>query len=136
MSVAALAPVLLHINPILGSLIGIVATLIFVAVAIAVIIRLRARGGRDDKEFGGGNLGASTSERNTDVELLDKDGFEEKNPDIVPNKSYINSADVSFQSNSGLCYRRDFRGTRRWFTRIFSRSLMLFTSGSKGFLWQ
>lgn len=88
---AALAPVLLHINPILGSLIGVVATLIFVAVAVAVIVRLRANSERDDKEFGGGNPPSSPSVRcaagSTEVELLDKgsaESLEEKNPDIVP----------------------------------------------------
>lgn len=80
----ALAPVLLHINPILGSLIGVVATLIIVAVAIIIIVRLR-RGGDDDKEFQTGTLATTPNERRD--ELLDKgslESLEDKNPDIVP----------------------------------------------------
>lgn len=91
MGFVALAPVLLNINPILGSLIGMVATLIFVAVAVVVVIRLRAN---EEHEK---DLTSSPSTRcaggNTDVELLDKDS-EEKNPDIVPNKNvYVGSGD-------------------------------------------
>lgn len=89
---------MLHINPILGSLIGVVATLIFVAVAIVVIIRLR-RNNDDDKEYSGGGLNAPPSERcpvgSTEADLLDKgsvDSLEDKNPDIVPSLNvYVTS---------------------------------------------
>lgn len=95
---SATTPVLLHITPILGALIGVVAALIFVAVLIVVVIRLRGGGERDDKDYDDGGL--STSHRRSvgisdkaSTEPLNKDlngsvdSLEEKNPDVIPQKN-------------------------------------------------
>lgn len=152
----ALAPVLLHINPILGSLIGLVATLIFVAVAIIVVVRLRGNRDSDNKDCVGGNLTTSTSDRcigNTEVELLDKgslDSLEEKNPDIVPNKStinvYMNSSDgfctaktVSFYTNNPYRIAMSlaaFRRMTRLPTRSYNKFHMYSTTCNKQFRCQ
>lgn len=101
---------MLHINPILGSLIGVVATLIFVAVAIIVIIRLR-RNGDDDKEYPVGTLTAPPSEccavGTTEADLLDKDSvdsLEDKNPDIVPSLNvYVTSGGGVYAMKVSCC---------------------------------
>lgn len=94
--IPAATPVLLHITPILGALIGVVSALILVAIIIVVVIRLRGGGERDDKDYDDGGL-SSSSRRcvagNSDkasIEPLNKDlndsvdSLEEKNPDIIP----------------------------------------------------
>lgn len=86
----------LHITPILGVLIGVVAALILVAVIIVIVIRLRGGGERDDKDYDDGGL-SSTGRRcvagngdKASIEPLNKDlndsvdSLEEKNPDIIP----------------------------------------------------
>lgn len=96
MFLSALAPVLLHLNPILGSLIGVVATLIFVAIAIIVIIRLKSY--KDNKRSATQSEICATNPTNT--ELLNKgsvESLEDKNPDIVP------SLNVYVTSDGGFC---------------------------------
>lgn len=99
----ALTPVLLHITPILGILIGVVAALILVAIIIIVIIRLRG-GGIHDDNYKDARLSSSNREcdRNSDktsMQPLNKDlnssadSLEEKNPDIVPQ----NNGDSEYQ---------------------------------------
>lgn len=92
----ATTPVFLHITPILGALIGIVAALILVAIIIVIVIRVRGGGDRDDKDYDDGGLSSSSrrcAAGNGDkasTEPLNKDlndsvdSLEEKNPDIIP----------------------------------------------------
>lgn len=95
----------LHITPILGALIGVVAALILVAVIIVIVIRLRGGGERDDKDYDDGGL-SSTGRRcvagngdKASIEPLNKDlndsvdSLEEKNPDIIPQ----NNGDDDYQ---------------------------------------
>ena len=85
-------------TPILGALIGIVATLIIVAVAIVFIVRTRERD--DTTQTTAGSVGKLTSAKNSSTaidasssnltsgvknELLSHD--DEHNPDVVPNKN-------------------------------------------------
>lgn len=86
-------------TPILGALIGIVATLIIVAVAIVFIVRTRERD--DSTQTTSGSAGKLTSAKNSSTaidasssnlagsgvknELLSHE--DEHNPDVVPNKS-------------------------------------------------
>lgn len=96
--IPASTPVLVHITPILGALIGVVAALIFVAIIIVVVIRMRGGGERDDKDYDDGGL-SSTHRRSVGIsdkastEPLNKDlngsvdSLEEKNPDVIPQKN-------------------------------------------------
>lgn len=92
-------------TPILGALIGIVATLIIVAVAIVFIVRTRGRSGEDsasaaspgasskslvaagggDRSVGPSSGGSVNSSKRRLVEH-DVSTDEELNPDVVPNK--------------------------------------------------
>ena len=90
--------VVFHMTPILGALIGIVATLIIVAVAIVFIVRTRGRSGEDSatspgasvKSFGGGDRSAAASSggsvNSSKRRLVEHDVStdEELNPDVVP----------------------------------------------------
>ena len=89
--------VVFHMTPILGALIGIVATLIIVAVAIVFIVRTRGRSGEDSatspgasvKSFGDRSAAAASSGGSVNSSkrrLVEHDVStdEELNPDVVP----------------------------------------------------
>lgn len=122
--ILAATPVLLHITPILGALIGVVSALILVAIVIVVVIRLRGGGERDDKDYDDGGL-SSSSRRcvagNSDkasIEPLNKDlndsvdSLEEKNPDIIPQ----NNAEDDYQDEE-----RAFERLNNAPLRVYSR---------------
>ncbi|KAJ9582202.1 hypothetical protein L9F63_003441, partial [Diploptera punctata] len=91
----AATPAILHITPILGVLIGVVAALVLVAVIIVVVMRLRGHGDEDVKERedgngnssrrgtppGGDKLSSIPLSKDTDESI---DSMDEKNPDIIP----------------------------------------------------
>ncbi|XP_017775173.1 PREDICTED: uncharacterized protein LOC108561652, partial [Nicrophorus vespilloides] len=116
-------PVFLHITPILGALIGVVAALILVAIIIVVVIRLRGGGENDDKDYDDGGLSSSGrrcvagSGDKASTEPLNKDlndsidSLEEKNPDIIP------------QNNM----EEDYQDEERAFERLNNASLRTYS---------
>lgn len=88
-----------HLAPILGVTLGIVITLIIIATAIVIVIRLRGADGRDNKQYdcnsistsGSTYLNSSGKNSNTVPPKSDisssLDNVDEKNPDIIPQSS-------------------------------------------------
>lgn len=125
----------LHITPILGVLIGVVAALILVAVIIVIVIRLRGGGERDDKDYDDGGL-SSAGRRcvagngdKASIEPLNKDlndsvdSLEEKNPDIIPQ----NNGDDDYQDEE-----RAFDRLNNAPLRVYSRLQSPNNAGKNG----
>lgn len=114
-------------TPILGALIGIVATLIIVAVAIVFIVRTRERD--DAAQTAAGSTGKLASAKSSSAaidasssnltagvknELLPHE--DEHNPDVVPNKngntSFLSLMQVAADDYAGKCGRIGATGLR------------------------
>ncbi|KAF5301916.1 hypothetical protein FQA39_LY10571 [Lamprigera yunnana] len=99
----ALTPVLLHITPILGILIGVVTALILIAVIIVLVKRLRTRRLQDnnckDTQLSITSRDSESNVDKTSMNALNKElnsssgSLEDKNPDIVPQ----NNGDSEYQ---------------------------------------
>lgn len=97
-NVAAATPVIMHITPSLGVLIGVVTALVLVAVIMVVVMRLQGHGDDDvkEREDGSGNSGRRETppggdkassmplSKDTDESI---DSMDEKNPDVIPQNS-------------------------------------------------
>ena len=79
--------VMFQMTPVLGALIGIVTTLIIVAVVIVFIVRTRERG--DDSASTAGSQGTASTKNTTGVagDIVNGENDDDKNPDVVPNKA-------------------------------------------------
>ncbi|KAF2892420.1 hypothetical protein ILUMI_13758, partial [Ignelater luminosus] len=121
----ALTPVLLHITPILGILIGVVAALVLVAIIIIVVIRLRGGGIHDDNykdvRLSSADRECEGSSEKNSMQPLNKDlnnsadSLEEKNPDIVPQ----NNGDSEYQEEE-RAFERLNNAPLRSYTRLQS----------------
>lgn len=116
---------LLHITPILGILIGVVAALILVAIIIIVVIRLRGGGIHDDNykdvRLSSADRECEGSSEKNSMQPLNKDlnnsadSLEEKNPDIVPQ----NNGDSEYQEEE-RAFERLNNAPLRSYTRLQS----------------
>ncbi|KAK4885048.1 hypothetical protein RN001_001319 [Aquatica leii] len=121
----ALTPVLLHITPILGIIIGVVTALILVAIVIVVIKRLRNSDMQDDAcKDTQLSVASRDTESNIDKNsmlVLNRDlnissgSIEDKNPDIVP----LNNGDSEYQEEE-RAFERLNNSTLRSYNRLQS----------------
>ena len=81
-------------TPVLGALIGIVTTLIIVAVAIVFIVKTRGRDDASGSQISSKNASQTAVNQDTinhretnNVMTLEAENVDEHNPDVVPNKN-------------------------------------------------
>ncbi|ENN74700.1 hypothetical protein YQE_08817, partial [Dendroctonus ponderosae] len=131
-------PVLLHITPLLGGLIGVLAALGMVGIIVILVVKLRRRGHRDEKDFDDGGLSsagrrcvAGSNSDKASTEPLNKDmndsvdSLEEKNPDIIPQ----NNAEDEYQDEERAFERLNNAPSMRVYSRLQSPNQ---TNGSYG----
>ncbi|KAB0805653.1 hypothetical protein PPYR_02623 [Photinus pyralis] len=112
----ALTPVLLHITPILGILIGVVSSLILVAIIIILVIRVRGASSSDDYKDSRFSCRDGENNSKNSMQTLSKelnsstDSLEEKNPDIVPH----NSGDSEYQEEERAFERLNNSSVRNY----------------------
>lgn len=102
-SAASSTAVLVQLTPLLGALVGVIATLILVAICVVIVIKFRSkRGGR---RHGTGADATTTEADKGSAEPLSRNmgshsSLEDKNPDVVPQEA--NSEDEFHQEEKAF----------------------------------
>uniref|UniRef100_A0A6P4FBB0 Uncharacterized protein LOC108049650 n=1 Tax=Drosophila rhopaloa TaxID=1041015 RepID=A0A6P4FBB0_DRORH len=100
---ASSTAVLVQLTPLLGALVGVIATLILVAICVVIVIKFRSkRGGR---RHGNGGDATTTEADKGSAEPLSRNmgshsSLEDKNPDVVPQEA--NSEDEFHQEEKAF----------------------------------
>ncbi|XP_033251075.1 uncharacterized protein LOC117190098 isoform X2 [Drosophila miranda] len=86
---ASSTAVLVQLTPLLGGLVGVIATLIMVAICVVIFIKFRSKRGR---RHGNGGDGTTTEADKGSAEPLSRNmgshsSVEDKNPDVVPQEA-------------------------------------------------
>ncbi|KAH8252583.1 hypothetical protein KR032_000656, partial [Drosophila birchii] len=102
---ASSTAVLVQLTPLLGALVGVIATLILVAICVVIFIKFRSKRGGGGRRHGNGGEATTTEADKGSAEPLSRNmgshsSLEDKNPDVVPQEA--NSEDEFHQEEKAF----------------------------------
>lgn len=102
---ASSTAVLVQLTPLLGALVGVIATLILVAICVVIFIKFRSKRGAGGRRHGNGGEATTTEADKGSAEPLSRNmgshsSLEDKNPDVVPQEA--NSEDEFHQEEKAF----------------------------------